>query len=135
MDLIDDVHTVLSDLRGDPHLVYQLPDIIYRIVGCRIQFVNGIRASLGKRNTGFTGSAGFHTFSGIEAIDGFGKDPGTGGFANTPGAAEKIGMGKLFPSDGILKGCNYIVLINNIAELLRTVFPGRNYKLIHRTQR
>jgi hypothetical protein len=46
MHLIDDVNAVASYLRRDPDLLGQGPDIIHRIVGGSIQFMDAVGAVL-----------------------------------------------------------------------------------------
>jgi hypothetical protein len=75
-----------------------IPDAIYRIIGGSVQFedVEG-RWSLNLR-PGFTGIAGLPSLSSrVQAIDGFGKDTGTGGFANSPlgPSAKQVGVRQL----------------------------------------
>jgi hypothetical protein len=41
--LINDVDTVIADLRGDAHLFYQNPYVVHSIVGCSIEFVYVVR--------------------------------------------------------------------------------------------
>ena len=40
VDLINDIYLIFTNLGRNTNLLNQLPDIIYGIVGCRIQFVN-----------------------------------------------------------------------------------------------
>jgi len=92
MHLVDDVNTVVSYLWGYPYLVDQQPDIIYRIVGSSIKLMDIIGAVGIEGSAGFTDVAGFMLRSQVTAIDGFGKNAGTGGLSDTPRSAEKIAM-------------------------------------------
>jgi hypothetical protein len=42
VDLVYDINTVLTDLRRDPYLLGEHPDIVYRVVGGGIEFMNVI---------------------------------------------------------------------------------------------
>ena len=74
MDFIDDIHLVFSDLRRDPHLVDQVPDIIHRVVGGGIKLMDVERSGPVERQAGFAFVAGFYLIDRVEAIDRFGQD-------------------------------------------------------------
>ncbi len=40
VDLIDDIDFVLADLRRNPYLLHQIPDVIHRVVRCRIKLID-----------------------------------------------------------------------------------------------
>ena len=59
MYLIDDVDLVNAHLRGNPNLVDQTPDIIHRIVGSAVEFIDVEGSIFIKRDAGGTGIACF----------------------------------------------------------------------------
>jgi len=106
MNFIDDVHLVLAQLRGNAYLVDQGPDAVYRIIGGSVQFKDVEGTLVVETETGFTGIAGLSLWSRVQTIDGFGKNSGTGGFANASGTAKQVGVRQLVVFDRVFqRGC------------------------------
>ena len=122
MDLIDYVNLVPAYLRGDPHLVDQVPYIIHRIVGGRIELVYVERGRLVERNTRFTFVARLNVFGWVETVDGLGQYPGTGCFPYTPRPCKKECLCKLPVLDGIFQRVGNRFLPHNRVESGRPVF-------------
>ena len=121
MDLIDDVHAVLSDLRGNLHLVHQGLDIVHAVVRSGVQFAYAVRTALGERLAGLALAARLHVRRRVRAVDSLREDARCRGLANSAGTAEKIGVGQLPPDDGVLQGSGDIVLSDESSEGIRTV--------------
>ena len=66
-----------------------------------------------KGNARFTGVAGFSIIAYTGAVYGLGKDPGTCGFAYSPGTAKQVGMAQVILQYGILQGIGYSRLSNH----------------------
>ena len=124
MDLIDDIHAVLTHLRRDLHLVHQRLDIFHAIVRGRIQLVDAVGPSFLEGDARFALAAGFHLLVGMRAVDGFGEDTGRGGLAHAARAAEQIGVRQFAPQDGILEGFGDGILADQFFERVRPVFAG-----------
>ena len=104
MDLINNIYTVFPNLWRDPYLFSQVPDVVNRVIGCRIQFMDIKSPGFIKGSAGFTGIAGLGISAYTLAVYGLGKNPGTGGFANSPGTAKQVGMAQVIVLYGILQG-------------------------------
>src|SRR5690606_2020531 len=104
VDLIDDIDLIISLLWSIPYLIDQCTEIIYRVVGRCIEFVD-IEGTVGiKCLAGIAGITGFGICSKVFAIDGFGENSGTGCLPNPSRATKKKGLGKVVVFDCILQG-------------------------------
>ena len=103
MYLVNDVDFVFAYLWRDAYLFYQLADVVHRVVGSGIQFVYVVRTVFVEGRAGFTFVACFSVGSQMQAIDGFGKNPGASGLAYSARSAEQIGMGQFAGDDGIFQ--------------------------------
>jgi hypothetical protein len=101
VNLIDDVNAVLADLGRYPHFIHQGTDVLHRIVGGGIKFVDIVGPVLSKGNAGFTFIAWLSVRGKIEAIDGLGKNTCGCGLPYSPRTAEQIGMGQVITPDRI----------------------------------
>ena len=99
VDLIDDVHAVLPDLRRNLHLVHQVLYVIHTIVGGGVQFMNTIGSAFLKRAAGLALAARIHLRRRIGAID-----------------------GQLASDYGIFQGLGYVVLTDQGLKRVRTIF-------------
>ena len=124
MHLINDINTVTSNLWWNPYLVDQVTDIINRVIGCGIQFVDIVTSVVIKCHTRFTLVTGFGIGRQVAAIDGLGKNAGTGGFSHTPWTTKQVRMGQLLASDGILQGTGNGILCNYGTKCVGPVFSG-----------
>ena len=131
VDLVYDVHAVLSYLRRNHHLLGKGADVVYGVVGGGIKFMDAVGTALVKRPAALALSARLHVLSGIHAVDDLCKDPGGGGLTYASWTAEQICMCKLPSLDGVLEGGGYAVLAYECPERCRAIFSGRNYEFFH----
>ena len=126
MHLVDDEHFVLSDLRRNAHLFNEVADIVDRVVGSSVEFVNVERALFVEREARFAFVAGFTIFAWLQTVDGLGEDACTSGLADASRSAEEVGVCEFAALDGILQRCGYGRLSDHAAESHRTVLARRN---------
>jgi len=132
MNLIDNIYLIIAGLGRVPHLIYEVPDIIHRIVGSGIKLMD-VKGTLGiERSAGITVVAGFTVWRSVLAVDGLGENPGTGGFAHAPGTTKKKCLGKMTVPDRVFEGGGNMLLPHHTFKVGGPVFPGRNDKIIHR---
>jgi hypothetical protein len=124
VNLVNDVHFIIPVLRRNPDLFIQHPDVIYRIVAGCIQFMDDEGIVVLVAQTGFAGSAGFTICKEGFAVDGFCKNPCTGGFANSSGTTKQKGLGQMPGLYGIFQGLGYVALTHHGIEGGRAVFSG-----------
>jgi hypothetical protein len=67
------------------------------------------------------------------AVDGFGQNPGAGGFAYAAGAAKQKGLGQVLRANGILQRGGDVLLPHHASERDWAVFTGRNDEIFHTT--
>ncbi|MPM51070.1 hypothetical protein SDC9_97816 [bioreactor metagenome] len=113
MNLIYNIHFVLSYLRRNTYLIDEGTDVIDRVVGGGIQFVNVIRTLFVERDTRFALIAGIVPRRRIQAIYGLSKNTGTGCFAHPPRAAKQISMCEFISCNGIFKRSSQCLLPHN----------------------
>jgi hypothetical protein len=99
--LIYNVYFVLAGLWCISHLLYQVPDVVYRVVGSSIQFMYIERSMFIEAGTGVAGIAGLALRGQVLAVNGFGQDTGTSSFAYTSGTAEQKGLRQMILADSI----------------------------------
>ncbi|MFM1945365.1 MAG: hypothetical protein RI897_4347, partial [Verrucomicrobiota bacterium] len=63
-------------------------------------------------------------FGSVGAVQAFGEDAGDGGFAGASGSAEEVSVGDAALGDGMGKRGGDVVLTDDIAEALWSVFAG-----------
>ena len=97
--LVDDIHAVAADLRGDPYLVGQGADVVHGVIGRGVEFVDAVGASLREGAARLAFAARLEVRAGVAAVDGLGEDAGGAGLAYAARAAEEIGMRQLSPLD------------------------------------
>ena len=112
-------------------LFSQVYYVINWIIGCCIQLMDIKSPGFIKWGAGFTGITGFGIIGNTAAVYGLGKDPCTGGFANSPGTAKQVGMAKVIVLYGILQGIGYGWLTNYRSKCFWSVFPRRYDEIIH----
>ena len=116
--LINDVDLVLSYLWRNTYLVYQVSNIIHRVIGSGIQFKD-VEGKI---------------FIGIlipVLVDLLGQDTGAGSFTYSPRTGKKQGLCQVIMFNGIEQRVGYSLLAHNVFEGLRAVFPCRYYKMFH----
>lgn len=123
VDLIDDEDPVFSHLRSDPYLFYQAANIIYRIVGGRIELQN-VELIIPLLRARFSGILGL-------IVDHPGQDPGAGGFPYSAGAGKKKGLSEVIIFNGFQQGLGDMLLPHYFVKLLGTVLPGRYDVIFH----
>ena len=93
VNLVDDIHAVLSHLRRHLHLLHEGFDVLHGVVGGGIQFMDAVGSALLEAYAGFAFPAGLHVRPRIGAVDHFGENTRRGGFTHATRAAEKVCMG------------------------------------------
>ena len=122
MHLVDDVDLVATGLRGYCNLAHKFADVFDTVVRSCVEFENIHGAAISKTAAAFTFAASFGVGGKVGAVDGFGQNAGTGGFANATGTAEKKGLGKLVGADGIFQRGGNVLLTHDAVEGYRTIF-------------
>jgi len=122
VDLIYDVYLVPARLRGKPHLIYELTDVLYRVIRGGIELMDIKRTIMIERHTGLAFIAGFDPGGDIFAVDSLGQYTCRCGLAHPARPAEKERMGQLSRPDGILQGSRYMLLTHHILKSGRAVF-------------
>ena len=107
MNLIYNIYTVFPYLGWNSNLLGQIANVLHGIIRGRIQFMNIKSPGFVKGSARFTGIAGFGIITYTGAVYGLCKNPGTGGFAYSPGTAKQVGMAKMIVLYGILQGIGY----------------------------
>ena len=87
--LVDDVYLISTAAGGVGGLVPQVPDIVHAVVGSGIHFHHVQDVAAVDAAADRTLTAGVAAL-GVEAVDGFGEDLGTGGFAGAADAGEQV---------------------------------------------
>ena len=123
VNLVDDVHLVLPDLRGDAYLLHQVADVVNRVVRCRVELVDVERSVVVERTARLAFVAGFHVLSGVEAVDGLGHDACASGLSYTSGSAEEVGLGERMVADGVLQRRGDRLLAYHRVKSRGPVFP------------
>jgi len=122
MNFIHNINLVLTRLGGKPHLFHQGPDIVHRVIGSGIQFMDIKGRALIKGPAGSTFIASFPVAPEVLAIDRFSQYPGAGRLTHSPGAAKQKGVRQLFAPDGIFKRGGNMSLPHNRIKGLWPVF-------------
>ena len=134
MHLVDDIDAVSADLRRNSHLIGQVADIVHRVVGGGIKFVDIEAASLVECTTRLTLIAGLGAI-GILAVDSLGKDTRTSGLTHTSRATKQIGTRQLSALNGIFERRCDTALSHHRRKCLWAVLTGRNNEIIHIRQK
>ena len=88
VNLVDDVDLVFPNLRWDTDLVYQVSDIVYRVVGGCIQLKN------------IEGKILSFLFTSV-LVDLFGQNPGAGGLAHPARTTKQQSLRQVVIFDGV----------------------------------
>ena len=124
VDLVDDIDLVLTYLWRNAHLFYQLTNLINRVVAGCIQLVDIIGTLLVEGHARFAGIACLAIRTGIETVDGFGKDTGTCRFTHTARTAEEVGVSQFARGYGVLQCSGQCLLSHDRAEIDGAVLTG-----------
>ena len=111
-------------------MVYEVADIVHRVVGCGIEFVDGEAATFVETAARFALTASVALGGGVEAVDALGEDACAGGLSHSSGAAEEVGVCQLLACDGIFEGGGDVALAHDRFECLWAIFASRNYKVV-----
>lgn len=103
VNLVDDIDLVLADLRWDAHLVNQAADVVNRVVGGSVEFVDVERGVVVEGAARLAFVAGFEVFGRVETVDGLGHDTGTGGLAHATRTAKQEGLRQGVISDSVFQ--------------------------------
>ena len=122
VNLVDDVDFILSDLRGNPHLVDQTADVFYRVIGCSVQLVDVERSIVVEGTARLAFVAGLHVLGRVEAVDGLGHDACAGGLAYASRTAKQKGLRQGVVADGVFQGVGDGALAYDGVEGHRPVF-------------
>ena len=132
MHLINDIHFILTYLRRDAHLLYQLTDIIHRVIGSCIKFMNIIRTLLIESHTRLTSITRFPIGSKRHTVDSLGKNTGASCFSYSTGTTKQIGMSQFLCGNGIFQCRSQCPLAYHRLKGGRTILTGR-YNIVFHT--
>ena len=125
------VHFVYNnnlEARHDRHeadVLFQLADFLNASVGRAVNLVQVNRAASGDFFAGAAGAARLRWLAAF-AVESLGHDPGQGGLAGAPHAAKNQGVRHPITQQGVLKGADYVLLADNLGEILRPRLAGKD---------
>ena len=128
--LIDDDYAVTPRLRRDAHLLGQVADVVHAVVRRAIQLIDVVGALLVERLARRALVAGFAVGCGVLAVDGLGKNAGTGRLAHAARAAKEVGMRQPSAGDGRLQRVCQRLLAHHAAKRRWPVLTRRNDILV-----
>ena len=128
--LVDDEHLVLARLGRDAHLFNEFADVVNRVVGSGIEFMDTKRTSLVEGSARFALPTWVAMFIEVLAVDGLCKDAGAGGLSHATRPTEEIGMSQAVGENGILERSGQRPLSHNGVKGHRSVFSCRNNVLL-----
>jgi hypothetical protein len=131
VDLIDDIDFVVASLGWITDLLNEGANIVHRIVGGGIQFMDGKGSALVKGLAGGAFSASLLMAVSEGAIDGFGQNASTGCLADASGPTKQVGLGQLALGNGITQGGGDMVLTDQLLKSWGAVFAGGNLIILH----
>ena len=109
MHLVDNEHRVAPVLWYDTHLLYEVADVVNRVVRRSIQLVDVERATLVERAARLTLVASLCPY-GVKAVYSLGKYAGASGFTHATRTAEEVCVSQLISLNGILeRRCNMLL--------------------------
>ena len=129
--LVDDKHLVASQLRRYARLLHECLDMLHGVVRRGVKLEDVQRALLVERLARLTLVTGLAIGRRILAIDGFGKDAGTGGLAYAARPAKQVGMRQLARLHGVLQRGGQTALSHHRVERHRPVLARRYYIFFH----
>jgi hypothetical protein len=113
-------------------LLHEVSDIVHRVVGSGIEFINIEGAAILERLAGITFATCFKLSSHFFAVDGFGENSGTGSFAHPSWPTEKEGLSEVVVFYCILERGSDVLLPYYTLEICWSVFSCRNDEIFHR---
>ena len=119
MDLIDDIHFVLTNARWDPDLLIERPDIFNRIVRGSVQLEDIERIIV------------VLILDGI-LVDLTSQDSGARRFTNSTGTAEQECLSEMIIPDLVIQSLGHMTLSDHLFKGGWSVFSGRNDVFAHR---
>lgn len=131
VDLVDDIHLVVADLWRDAHLVNEAADVVNRIVGGGIEFVDVERSVVVESAARFAFVAGFEVFGWMQAVDGLGHDACASGLAHATRTAKQEGLGQSVVADGVFQCVGNRALTHDGVESHWPVFSCGYDKVFH----
>jgi hypothetical protein len=139
MHLIDDVHTAshLSVFASGRHvagLLNEVPNVVYAVVGGRVELMDGDALAFIESAAGVALVAGLPLRSEVFAVDGLGQDTGTGSFAYSPGAGKQKGVSQLIHQDGSLQGIGNMGLAHHRSKSARAILACGYDVVFHKFQ-
>ena len=139
VNLIHDVDLLSAALRRDPHGLSQLPDVVYLVVGCRIDFDDAQTPAFFEGAAGLADAARFRRvfplFEGRGAVDGLRQYAGDRRLAHPAGPREQVGMRQPVEPDGILQRFRNVFLRDQLTEDLGAVLTGGDQITLRRHRR
>ena len=131
MHLVNDKHLVFAHLWWYSYLVYELTNVIYRVVRCGIKLVDIKRALFVKSLARLTLIACLTICIGLQAVYGLRKDTSASSFTHTSWTTKQISMSQMPRTDGILQCCSQRRLSHNRIKRCRAVLSRRNNIVFH----
>ena len=131
MDLIDDIDALFDDSRRVDRVVSKASDIVYAVVGGRINLQDVRAASVVDAPAGRAAVAGISVHR-VFTVDRLGQDLGAGGLSGSSGSREQVGVTELSRDQLGFQDLRHAVLADHIVEGLRSVFSIE--RLIHRVR-
>ena len=131
VNLINDKHLVLANLRRDARLLHQRLDVLHAVVRGSIELKDVKRALFVERLTRLTLSASLTVLRGRHTVDGLRKDACAGGLTHTTRSAEEVGMSQFSALDGVLQRRGQCLLSHHRVKRRWPVFSGRNNIFFH----
>ena len=121
MHLVDNIDGVLAYLRRYSHLVNQRTDILDRVIGSGIEFVDIERPLLIEGLATLALIAGVKSVLRVKTVNGFRENTRTGGFAHSSRSAEEICMRQMVLTDSVLQRLGERLLTDDLLKCRR---PG-----------
>ena len=122
MDLVHDIDTFAYGSGREDGVFPQVTDVIHAVVGSGVHLHDIHDGFFLDGPAGRTHPAGISVYR-VLAVDGLGKDLGTGGLAGAPGADKQICMTQPVIHDLLFQGFRDMLLTHDIVKCLGTPFP------------
>lgn len=131
VDLVDDIHLVVADLWWDAHLFNKASDVVNRVVGGGVEFVDVERGIVVEGAARLAFVAGFEVFRRVQAVDGLGHDARAGGLAHASRTAKQEGLCQSIVADGVFQCVGNRTLTHDGVESHWSVFSCGYDKVFH----
>ena len=103
MHLVDDIYFILADLGRNAYLFHQLADVVYRVIGCGIKFVDIVLTLFVERHARFALIASLAIGGGRHTVNRFGKDTRASSLSYPTLPAEQISMSEFLSGNRIFQ--------------------------------